>query len=108
MKKIEVFDPAMCCPTGVCGPSVDPKLVEFAADLQWLQEQGVQVERYNLAQQPDKFVACKTVTDAMALAGDLCLPLVLRNGAIVSRNVYPSRAVLAELAGLDPEQELGK
>lgn len=103
MKKIEVYDPAMCCSTGVCGPDVDPKLVQFAADLAWLKEQGVDVERYNLAQQPDKFADCKSVIDAMGLAGDLCLPLVLVNGEIVSRSTYPNRAALAALAGIDPE-----
>ena len=103
MFKIEVYDPPMCCPTGVCSPDVDPQLVRFAADLQWLKEKGVVVERYNLAQQPDKFADCRTVTDAMALAGDLCLPLILANGEIVSRNLYPNRADLARFAGVDPE-----
>ena len=48
MKKLEVFDPPQCCSTGVCGPSVDPKLVQFAADLHWLANQRLSVERYNL------------------------------------------------------------
>ena len=48
MSKLEVFDPAMCCSTGVCGVDVDPVLVQFAADLQWLGEQGVEIKRYNL------------------------------------------------------------
>jgi arsenite methyltransferase len=42
---IQVYDPAMCCSTGVCGPDVDPALVRFAADVKWLQERGVPVER---------------------------------------------------------------
>jgi len=103
MPKIEIYDPPMCCPTGVCGPNVDPILVQFAADLEWLKGKGVKVERYNLAQQPDKFADCKSVTDAMVLAGDLCLPLILANGEIVSRNTYPKRADLARLAGVDPK-----
>ena len=103
MSKLEVFDPAMCCSTGVCGPDVDPKLVQFAADLEWLKTKGVDVERYNLAQQPDKFADCKTVTDAMGLAGDLCLPLILMDGEIVSRNTYPDRAALAGFAGVASE-----
>lgn len=103
MSRIEIYDPPMCCPTGICGLDVDPKLVQFAADLQWLKSKGVLVERYNLAQQPDKFSDCKPVTDAMALAGDLCLPLILVNGKIVSRNTYPERADLARLAGIAPE-----
>ena len=103
MSKVEIYDPPMCCPTGVCGPNVDPVLVQFAADLDWLKGKGVEVERYNLAQQPDKFADCKLVTDAMVLAGDLSLPLILANGEIVSRNTYPNRADLARLAGVDPE-----
>jgi hypothetical protein len=38
MTKLEVYDPAMCCSTGVCGPEVDPALVTFAADLKWVAE----------------------------------------------------------------------
>jgi hypothetical protein len=55
MITIQVFDPAMCCSTGVCGPSVDPALPKFAADLEWLKSKGVQVERYNLAQDVGAF-----------------------------------------------------
>ena len=61
MNKIEIYDPPMCCPTGVCGPNIDPKLVHFAADLEWLKGKGIKVERYNLAQQPDKFADFEAV-----------------------------------------------
>jgi arsenite methyltransferase len=57
MTVLQVFDPPMCCSSGVCGPSVDPRLPRFAADLDWLRNQGVQVERFNLAHQPQAFVA---------------------------------------------------
>jgi hypothetical protein len=57
--KIQIFDPAMCCSTGVCGPSVDPELVRFAADLDWLARQGVEVERYNLYNQARKLGVSK-------------------------------------------------
>ncbi len=56
MSKVQVFDPPMCCATGVCGPEVDPALVRFASDLEWLKSSGVEVERFNLAQQPAAFV----------------------------------------------------
>ena len=65
MKKLEVFDPPMCCSSGVCGPEVDPVLPRFAADLQWLAGQGVSVERYNLSQQPQAFVANPLVKAAL-------------------------------------------
>lgn len=51
MKKLEVFDPAMCCSTGVCGVEVDPVLAQFAADLKWVAEHGIAVERHNLGQE---------------------------------------------------------
>ncbi len=56
MKTLMVFDPAMCCSTGVCGTDVDQALVDFSADVQWLKQCGVQIERFNLAQQPMSFV----------------------------------------------------
>ena len=50
---VEVYDPAMCCPTGLCGPGVDPALLTIARDLRWLDKQGVTVHRFGLAQEPD-------------------------------------------------------
>lgn len=57
MSKVQVFERAVCCSTGVCGPNVDPVLVRFASDLDWLKGQGVNVERNNLSQQPQAFAA---------------------------------------------------
>lgn len=101
MPKIEIYDPPLCCSTGICGPNVDPELVRFAADLKWLQEKGVEIERYNLAQQPQKFAASELVKQAMSLAGELCLPIVVVEGKVVSRNKYPRREELAIFAGID-------
>ncbi len=101
MKRLEVFDPPMCCSTGICGPNVDPALVQFAADFQWLAGQGVHAERYNLAQQPQAYAANETVKAALGQYGNSCLPLVLFNGAIVSRGRYPSRKELSQLAGVE-------
>lgn len=103
MKKIEVYDPALCCPTGVCGPAVDPALVRFAADLEWLKSKGAPVERFNLAQQPAAFAEHERVRGELAAKGTGCLPLVVLDGAIVSQGRYPSRQELAELAGIPYE-----
>jgi len=101
MKKIEVYDPAMCCSTGVCGADVDPKLIQFAGDLAWLKEQGVAVERFNLAQQPAAFASNALVGETLKAQGSACLPLVLVDGAIATRSIYPNREQLAVLAGVD-------
>ncbi len=99
MAKLEVFDPPMCCSSGVCGPGVDPKLPRFAADLEWLKNQGVAVKRYNLAQQPMAFADNEAVRSALA-QDENCLPLVLVDGKVVSRGKYPRRDELAACAGL--------
>ncbi|MBF0326706.1 MAG: arsenite efflux transporter metallochaperone ArsD [Alphaproteobacteria bacterium] len=102
MKKLEVYDPAMCCSTGVCGPEVDPALVTFAADLKWLAEQGVSVTRYNLGQEPQAFVANPEVVREMEIGMDR-LPIIAIDGHIVSIGIYPTRAQLAAKLGIkDP------
>jgi AhpD family alkylhydroperoxidase len=105
MSKIQVFDPPMCCSTGVCGPEVDPALVRFASDLEWLRSNGVEVERFNLAQEPGAFVGNPVV--AQAIRGrDGGLPLLLVDGKIVAQGSYPARDVLAELVGVAAQRSL--
>jgi AhpD family alkylhydroperoxidase len=105
MSKLQVFDPPMCCSTGVCGPEVDPVLVRFAADLQWLEANGVAVERFNLSQSPAAFVGNAVVAAAMRGRDD-GLPLILLDGKIVAQGSYPSREVLGELVGLAAPKSL--
>ncbi len=99
MTKLEVFDPAMCCSSGVCGPDVDPALVAFAADLKWLASQGVEVQRYNLGQEAQAFVANPAVVKAME-TGVECLPILVADGKVISSGVYPSRDQLARKLGI--------
>ncbi len=100
MTAIQVFDPAMCCATGICGPTVDAKLVRFAADLDWLASQGVAVERFNLAQQPAAFAADADVRRELEARGEDALPLVKVDGKVQSVGTYPTRDALAAWAGL--------
>lgn len=99
--RVQVFDPALCCATGVCGPSVDPKLVRFAADLEWLKGQGVTVERFNLAQQALAFAGDDAVKAALQERGEAALPLIKVNGEVVGTGAYPTREQLADWSGLN-------
>lgn len=92
--KLQVYDPPMCCSSGVCGPSVDARLVRFSSDLNWLKTQNVEVERYNLSSHPDAFASQDSVKRALEAEGVECLPLILVNGSIVRKSVYPSREIL--------------
>jgi hypothetical protein len=99
----------MCCSTGVCGPSIDPALARFAADLDWLQHQGVKVERFGLSSDPGAFVANAAVTQALTARGTACLPLILVDGQIAVEGSYPgSREDLARLAGVPVPESLSR
>lgn len=101
-KTLSVYDPALCCSTGVCGPTVDPKLARFAADLEWLAAQGVTVERFNLAQQPGAFVN-DVVKGALEAIGEGALPMLLIDGRQVMSGAHPTREQLAGWFGLSLE-----
>jgi len=92
---LHVYDPAMCCSTGVCGPEVDTKLVQFAADLDWLKSEGVIVQRHNLSQNPAAFVENKTVKTTLTEKGEAALPVILLNGKVAATGRYPDRNELA-------------
>jgi hypothetical protein len=94
-KKLEGFDPPMCYSSGICGPEVDPKLVQFAADLDWLKAQGVIVQRHNLSQNPAAFVENEAAKTALTEKGEAALPLLLVNGKVAVNGRYPERSELA-------------
>jgi hypothetical protein len=106
MKTIQVYDPPMCCSTGLCGNDIDPALVSFAALLTQLSQKGVKVERYNLGQQPMAFVQNPTVKALLDKEGVAALPLILLDGEIHLKGRYLtdaervtfSRAALGESA----------
>lgn len=102
MATIEVFDPPMCCSTGVCGPDADDTLVSFSGALRWLERQGVSVARYNPGTAPEAFMDNDIVHKALTEEGQDVLPLILIDGEIAYRRTYPSREELADRVGLKP------
>jgi len=108
MVVLRVFDPPMCCSTGVCGPTVNPVLARFAADLNWIKSQGVQVERFNLVQQPDAFARDSVVEQMLTKVGTECLPLVLVDDRVVSQGAYPSRDELTAFTKIVTQKPAGR
>lgn len=96
---IEVFDPAMCCSTGVCGTDVDQALVSFAADAAWMSAQGARLVRHNLAQEPLAFIQNPLVAAVLKVNGEKALPLVLLNGELALSGRYPTRDELTHWLG---------
>lgn len=100
MTKLEIFDPAMCCSSGVCGPSVDPKLSRLVADIGFLKSHGIEVVRYNLGHEPQAFAENPTILAAMGEEAEH-LPIFVVDGAIRAVATYPTRAELAAWFGLE-------
>jgi len=100
MKAIQIFDPALCCSTGVCGVDIDQALVNFAADADWAKQNGVTIERFNLGQQPMAFAENQTVKGFLERSGQEALPLVLVDGEVALAGRYPNRAELIRWAGI--------
>ena len=100
MKRIQVFEPALCCATGVCGEDVDQSLVTFSADMDFVRGQGGEVSRYNLASEPLVFAETAAVKGFLQVVGSKGLPLVLVDGVTAMTGGYPDRAQLAKWAGL--------
>lgn len=92
MKIIQVYDPAMCCSTGVCGPDIDPVLPRFAGLLAQLGGAGVKVERFNLAQQPLAFVQNPAVKALLDQEGTAALPAIFIDGELALKGTYPDSA----------------
>lgn len=103
MSTVEVFDPPMCCSSGVCGPDPDERLAQFSANLDWLKRQGIEVRRYNLAQEPSAFTARPEVTKLLSETDGNALPIILVDGNIASHSEYPSQQKLAVLSGLSSQ-----
>lgn len=97
--KIEIYDPAMCCPTGVCGPSVDPELVRIQEALRQIQKlaSSVQIQRYGLSTDPQAFVANAAVAELLKNEGPECLPLVYVDGDLVGKGGYPGNEQLTAI-----------
>ncbi len=98
---VRVYDPPMCCPTGVCGPNVDPELVRFARDVAWLSHRQVEIQRFNLAQDPGAFVENAVVLAELRESGPESLPIVFVGDERLPGVGYPSREELMLRLGIE-------
>lgn len=100
MISIQVFDPSLCCSTGVCGVDVDQQLVDFSADVDWAKRNGLTIERLNLSQQPLAFAQNAAVRGILERSGEEALPVILVDGQVALTGRYPTRSELARWAGV--------
>ncbi|KAA1803928.1 arsenite efflux transporter metallochaperone ArsD [Bacillus pseudomycoides] len=104
MKKIEIFDPAMCCSTGVCGPSVDPELIRISVAVNNLKNKGIDVTRYNLASEPDAFANNVVISQLLTDKGPDVLPVTLVDGKVVKEKSHLTNEELTQLTDITEEE----
>jgi len=96
MKKIEIFDPAMCCSTGVCGPSINPDLMRIASLVNSLKEGGFDISRHGLSDEPQIFVLNKVISDLLQKEGAEILPVTILDNEVVKTKTYPTNEELSK------------
>ena len=101
MKRMVIFEAAMCCPTGVCGPSVDPELLRISTVLNNLKGNGILVERYNLSGNPQVFVDNKVINQLLNDKGVEILPVTMVDGHVAKTGGYPTNAEISRFLGVN-------
>jgi hypothetical protein len=100
--KIEIYDPPMCCSSGLCGPTLDPVLVKMNDAVMALQKQGVEVKRFNLSQQLKEVMSNKTIAELIRKNGRKILPVTFVNAEVFKTGEYPSYEDLCKALGIEP------
>lgn len=90
MKNIRIFEPAMCCATGLCGPSINPELLRISTLLSSLKEKGIVVERYNLTSHPQVFAQNEALKELLSKHGTAILPVTTSGDDVVLTGRYPT------------------
>ena len=90
--RLEIFDPPMCCPTGMCGPAIDKTLLDVNEMLLALKEQGVDVRRYQMSAQPQAFMSNAQVYQLLRERQMAALPITVANGRVIKVGAYPTLA----------------
>jgi hypothetical protein len=100
MKKMQIFEPAMCCSTGLCGVGVDSELLRISNVLNSLEKNGVKVERFNLTSAPQEFIKNDAVNNIIKTEGVGALPLAVLDSEIVMTGRYPTNEELVKLLNI--------
>lgn len=107
MKKMIIFEPAMCCSTGICGPGVDPELLRISTVINNLKSKGIVVERFNLSNDPQIFIENKVINKVINDDGVDKLPVTIVDDVIVKTDKYPTNEEICKLLNVTLEDLKG-
>lgn len=105
MTKIEIFEPALCCATGVCGPSVDSELLRITSVVKASKDsKNTRIVRRNLAQNPQAFARNELVKKKIAEKGTDILPITLVDEELFCEARYPTNKEIEQISDLTLHQ----
>lgn len=107
MKTMFIYEPALCCETGICGVSVDPELLRISTVVNTLNKKDVKIQRYNLNSNPQAFVDNIEINQLIMEEGVEALPATVVDGKIVKTKAYPTNGEITEVLEI-PENYLGE
>ena len=87
---VEIFEPPMCCPTGLCGPVQDQTLLDLLETVRSLESSGVKIARYQPNTNPTAFTNHAEVMAAVRARSTAALPITVVNGRVVKSGAYAS------------------
>ncbi len=87
---VEIFDPPMCCPTGLCGPTIDQTLLDLSEAILNLQAAGFTVARYQMTSHPNAFLGNAEVMKLVREQQMAALPIVTVKGKVIKSGAYPT------------------
>jgi len=93
---VEFFDPPMCCPTGLCGPTLDQTLLDVSEMIVALQKEGLRVERYQMTSHPQAFLNQPEVMRLVREKQMAALPIIVVHGKIIAEGKYSTLAEIKE------------
>jgi hypothetical protein len=91
---VALYDPPMCCPTGLCGPALDQTLLDTNELVLALKARGLNVERYQMAGNPQAFLGNAEVMRLVRERNMEALPITAVRGVVIKSGAYPTRAEL--------------
>lgn len=101
---VKIYDPALCCPTGLCGVNIDPELMRIAVVIESLKKKGVVIERFNLRDHPQVYVENKVINAFLMEESAEVLPITTLNDKVVLTKQYPSNKQIATWLHVSEEE----
>ncbi|MBP1464169.1 arsenite efflux transporter metallochaperone ArsD [Candidatus Chloroploca sp. M-50] len=87
---VALYDPPMCCSTGLCGPAIDQSLLDTNELVVALKARGLHVERYQMASAPQAFIGHPEVMRLVRERNMEALPITTVRGTVIKSGAYPT------------------